>query len=296
MTQPEPAAPFGERELICDQEPVSFYLGTHHPHWVREAPRGVCLFISHNRLKGMKRLPVATPGRGLAVDSGAFMELDMFGKFRTSPEEYVDALLRYDDEICDLAWAAPQDMMCEPFMLVNTGLSIEAHQRATVANFLRLVELWPSSGHGDCPVMPVIQGWTIDDYVRCVGYYEAAGVRLADDYEVVGVGSVCRRQGTAEIGEIFRTLAQLDLPLHGFGVKTQGLAKYGRWLCTADSMAWSAHFRRLPPVDGCMGARGNGVKNCANCLHAALTWRDHVLDVIAKGEDAPEQLDLWSAA
>lgn len=92
--------------------------------------------------------------------------------------------------------------------------------------------------------------------------------------------------------------AALDLPLHGFGVKLEGLARYGRWLSSADSMAWSYHYRRLPPVDGCMGKRGLGVKNCANCLHAALSWREHVLEVIAGAKDAAEQLeiDLWSDA
>lgn len=288
--------------LICDDSPVTFYLGTHHPGWLREephgAPRGVSLFVSHRRLKDLKKLPVAPMGRGYAIDSGAFTELSMFGEFRTGPAEYVQALIRYDEQIGDLAWAAPQDWMCEPFMIERTGLSVAEHQRRTVANFVELASLWPERGHGDCPVMPVIQGWELADYVRCVEMYEDAGVRLAEDYPVVGVGSVCRRQGTAEIGEIFRTLAAMDLPLHGFGVKVGGLARYGRWLCTADSMAWSAHYRRRPPLPGCVGKRGLGVKNCANCMHAALDWRDHVLDVIATAEDADEQLeiDLWSDA
>jgi hypothetical protein len=69
---------------------------------------------------------------------------------------------------------------------------------------------------------------------RCIDLYAQAGVRLAD-YPLVGLGSVCRRQATGEITEIVRSLGVV-LRLHGFGVKTSGLASYGRWLHSADSM------------------------------------------------------------
>jgi hypothetical protein len=270
------------RTLICDDQDMNFYLGTHRPRWLVDAPREVSLFISHRVLAPMKKLP-RPEFRHYAVDSGGFTELSMHGRWVTTPAEYVEALLRYDEEIGDMAWCAPQDWMCEPFMLQQTGLTVAEHQARTVANFVELEALWPVSGYGDCPVMPVIQGWALDDYLRCVDLYEQAGVRLAENYPVVGVGSVCRRQSTAEIAEIFRVLAQLDLPLHGFGVKTGGLARYGRWLTTADSMAWSYQARRNPPLPGC-----SGHKNCANCLTYALQWRDRVLC----GLDRPVQLAL----
>jgi hypothetical protein len=277
--------------LICDDEDLTFYLGSHRDRWLITAPEDVALFISHRILAARKTLPRPPFKRHYAVDSGAFTELSMYGRFKTTPEAYIAALIRYDEEIGDLAWAAPQDWMCEPFMLERTGLTIAEHQQRTVDNFVQLEQLWPESGHGDCPVMPVIQGWTLADYLRCVDMYEAAGVRLAEHYPVVGVGSVCRRQNTREIGEIFRQLAMLDLPLHGFGVKTAGLALYGRWLTTADSMAWSYQARRNPALPECVG---KGHKNCANCLVYALRWRDRVLERVADSEDAPEQLDLWT--
>ncbi|MFD9948759.1 hypothetical protein, partial [Nonomuraea sp. NPDC059022] len=175
--------------------------------------------------------------------------------------------------IGDLDWAAPQDWMCEPWMLAKTGLTIAEHQRRTVANFVRLVELWPDYSDADCPVMPVIQGWTVDDYLACVDLYEQHGVRLAQDYPVVGVGSVCRRQATRDIGDIFQTLAAQDLPLHGFGVKLSGLRRYGRYLTTADSMAWSYAGRRTPTQCG-----STRHKSEANCLIYALAWHARVQD------------------
>lgn len=274
-----------DRTLICDEQAMNFYLGTHRPKWLETAPREVSLFISHRVLAPMKKLP-RPEWRHYAVDSGGFTELSLHGRWVTTPAEYVEALLRYDEEIGDIAWAAPQDWMCEPPMLQQTGLTVAEHQRRTVANFVELEALWPATGYGDCPVMPVIQGWTLPDYLRCVEMYEAAGVRLAD-YPVVGVGSVCRRQSTTEIAEIFRVLAQLDLPLHGFGVKTGGLSRYGRWLTSADSMAWSYQARRNPPLPDC-----SGHKNCAKCLTYALRWRDRVLAAL----ETPYQLDLWEGA
>lgn len=259
--------------MICNDQQFTFYLGTHRDTWLRTAPPDVALFISHRVLAQRKKLPRAPQGRHYAVDSGGFTELLLHGEFRTTPEEYIQALARYDEHIGDIAWAAPQDWMCEPVMLAKTGLTVAEHQRRTVANFIRLVELWDASGApGDCPVMPVIQGWQLDDYLRCVDLYDQAGVRLNRDYPVVGVGSVCRRQATSEIGRIFRELAMLDLPLHGFGVKTAGLRRYGRYLTTADSMAWSYAARRRPPLPGCTGH-----KNCANCLVYALSWRERVV-------------------
>lgn len=274
--------------MICHEEGLTFYLGTHRDRWLITAPKDVALFISHRVLADRKTLPKASPGRHYAVDSGAFTELSLHGEFKTTPEAYIEALARYDEQIGDIAWAAPQDWMCEPFMLERTGLTVAEHQRRTVDNFVRLAELWPAYGYGDCPVMPVIQGWELDDYLRCVDLYGQAGVRLADDYPVVGIGSVCRRQGTGQIGEIFRTLAQLDLPLHGFGVKISGLRLYGRWLVSADSMGWSYRGRRTPTECG-----SPTHKNEANCMPFALAWRERVLK---SAEPRVWQRDLFEEA
>lgn len=53
----------------------------------------------------------------------------------------------------------------------------------------------------ELPYMPVLQGWTRGDYEQCVTLYEAAGVNLSQEPRV-GVGSICRRQGTPEVAEI----------------------------------------------------------------------------------------------
>lgn len=244
------------------------------------------LFVSHRRLAGRRSFPRAIAG--WALDSGGFSELSLFGEWRTTPEDYVRAVRRYDEEIGNLEWAAPQDWMCEPFMLAKTGLTVAEHQQRTVDNFVRLQELW--GDRGTSPFMPVLQGWERDDYLRCMDMYAKAGVDFTK-FPIIGLGSVCRRQATGEIGEIVAALRKVDpdLPLHGFGVKKRGLESYGHMLETADSMAWSFDARRLAaPMPGC-----SGHKNCANCLTFALAWRERVLAAVSQ---RPEQSDLFGGA
>jgi hypothetical protein len=260
-------------------EATTFYLGTHQPHWLG---LGVPLFVSDRRLRRYRRLPRAATA--WALDSGGFTELSQFGTWDTGPTpgEYVARVRRYRDEIGHLAWAAPQDWMCEPFITAKTGLTIGEHQRRTVDNYLRLRDLAP-----DLPIVAVLQGWTPGDYLRCADLYARAGVDLTTA-GLVGVGSVCRRQSTGQGGDILTALHQAGVTrLHGFGFKTLGLARWGHLLASADSMAWSAQARRQPPLPGCTGHR-----SCANCLRYALRWRDRVHTTITTATAQPALFDV----
>lgn len=261
---------------------MKFYLGAHQPHWLWTAD--MSLFVSQRRLKKYVSLPKAK--RSWALDSGGFTELSMFGHWVTTPEMYVSATRRYATEIGNLDWAAPQDWMCEPAIIWKTGLSVDQHQGRTVENLLTLRHLAP-----DLTFIPVLQGWKLQDYVRCAERYRAEGIDLQDE-PVVGVGSVCRRQGDEEIAKVFRTLGDLGFKCHGFGVKTQGLLAYAEYLVSCDSMAWSYDARRNPPLPG------HSHKNCANCLVYASRWRDRLMakvkfvEMVVKVEDLSEALGL----
>jgi hypothetical protein len=246
---------------------VKFYLGSHEPSHLATAR--VPLFVSHRRLSRLKTLRPAA--EVWALDSGGFSELSLYGEWRTTPAEYVAAVRRYDEEIGRLEWAAPMDMMCEAPVIAKTGLTITEHQKRTVVNFIELCELWDSHS-SDCPFMPVLQGQSPPDYVDCMDLYEAAGVRLAD-YPLVGVGSVCRRQHTAEIAEVLTAIldAAPGTPLHGYGCKTLGLRRYGHLLTSADSLGWSYRARYADPLPG------HTHKACVNCLEFALRWRRNVV-------------------
>jgi hypothetical protein len=220
------------------------------------------LFVSHRRLARLNRLPAAATR--WALDSGGFSELSLFGAWRTSPATYAAAIVRYRDEIGRIDWAAPQDWMCEPFIIAKTGRTIADHQRATVAN---LIELRARVGS---IVIPVLQGWQLSDYVACAELYRDAGIDLRGE-PLVGLGSVCRRQGTSTIAGIVGELASYGFSLHGFGVKTRGLGLYAGQLTSADSMAWSYSARRRSALAGCSH------RSCANCARWALHWREKVV-------------------
>lgn len=255
---------------------MKFWLGTHQTDWLGRAD--FPLFVSHRRLSTRKRLPQAVVP--WALDSGGFSEISLHGRWVTGEAEYVEAVRRYQAEIGRLAWAAPQDWMVEPVMLAKTGLTVGDHQRLTVANYCRLTQTAP-----DLPFIPVLQGWTLDDYLACVQLYEQAGVDLWAQ-PIVGVGSVCRRQHTGEVARLLSELACLGLRLHGFGVKTMGLATYAWALASADSMAWSFNARKHPAMDGCSH------RSCSNCIRWAARWRADVLE----SASTPQQPMLGAVA
>jgi hypothetical protein len=74
-----------------------------------------------------------------------------------------------------------------------------------------------------------------------------------------------------------RSLAARDLALHGFGVKTAGLARYQNALASTDSMAWSFRGRHVP---GCTSTH----RSESNCLSFALRWRNNLLTKLTAGQ------------
>jgi hypothetical protein len=251
-----------------------FYLGIHQLHWLERTT--VPLFVSRCRFLARKNNFLARRrkwprARGRWVlDSGAFSEIRDHGRWRVDARTYADQVSVIVEWVGGVDWVAIQDWMCEPPMLVKTGLSIAEHQARTVRSFVELRQIAP-----DVPWVPVLQGWRKDDYLDCVDQYLAAGVDLAEQ-PVVGLGSVCRRQGTDEFVAIVRALVACGVTLHGFGVKTTGLARVAPLLASSDSLAWSFTARRLqrPGLPECVEG---GHKNCANCLPFALSWRERLL-------------------
>lgn len=161
-------------------------------------------------------------------------------------------------------FAACRDMMCEPFMLEKTGLTIRDHQLWTIESYMNLRAIAPW-----IQWLPVVQGWRLEDYQRHVEMYRESGIDLTK-LERVGVGSVCRRQATKEGAAIIMGVAKMGIRVHAFGVKSDGLKLFGDHIASADSMAWSFVARRRKILlNGC---RGGKHKNCANCMRWALEW------------------------
>jgi len=251
---------------------MKFYLGTDRANWLWNGQlNNVPLFVSHRTLRRYKNFQPATTNWSL--DSGGFTELSLHGEWTIRPSEYIAAIRRYQNEIGMLDWASPQDWMCEPVMLKRTGKNIDMHQWLTINNFLEL--RWQAP---DLPIIPALQGWERDDYLRHVDYYMKAGIDLTTE-PLVGLGSVCRRQATWEAAEI--TQALQPLRLHAYGAKRDAIGLYGELLTSCDSMAWS-YTGRYSPDPNCPK------RACAHCLHFALDWREKALN--------PERPTLWGTS
>lgn len=240
-----------------------FFLGTHMDNWLKTWT--VPLFVSRRRL--IRRKQLLRAAGPWALDSGGFTELTKYGGWTVSSKDYAADVRRFSAGIGRMEWAATQDWMCETVALAMTGKTVAEHQRLSVRSYLDLREIAP-----EVPWVPVIQGWTKADYLACADLYRAEGVDLAA-LPIVGVGSVCRRQHTAEAYSIFAALNAQGLRLHGFGLKIQGLEMAAHLLASADSMAWSYGARKEPPMPGCTH------RSCANCPRYARRWRDRVVGI-----------------
>lgn len=243
---------------------MKFYLGTHMEGWLQK-DTDIPLFISYRRLRRKKNFTKAK--MSWALDSGGFSELSLYGEWTISPQQYLQDVEIYNKEIGNLDWAAIQDYMCEPHILQKTKLGIKQHQLLTCMSYM-----WLKS-KSDINFIPILQGWELDDYLHHRDLYYKFGVDLTTS-QTTGVGSVCRRQGTNEIGQIMSRLHTEGISIHGFGVKMQGIEKYGKYLTSSDSLAWSINARYEDPLEECTHS------NCANCFIYATQWRDKILKKI----------------
>jgi hypothetical protein len=286
-------------DAMWDEKLAELYLGTHERHWLHdeqyeESLKGLTLFVSRVRLAERKSaFPKAL--HPYCIDSGGFSELQKHGRWTITAAEYVAEIRRYlselGPELCK--WVAQMDYMTEKIVIEGgmasrgvrfhgtrelRGLkpgdpeqdftaAVRIHQRLTVDNYVELVSLAP-----EIRFIPVLQGQLLEDYEYCDQLFREAGVDLSKA-PVVGLGSVCRRQATAEIEEIVNHFHAKGYRLHGFGVKTLGLERYASKLVSADSMAWSDDARRSPegPLPG------HTHKNCANCPDWAIRWHRRIV-------------------
>jgi hypothetical protein len=174
------------------------------------------------------------------LDSGGFTALNKWGDYPFSPDEYLSLIERDNPSI-----AASMDYPCEPDISRESLLSNDDRIVATVQYAKYLTDRDPR-------VVPVIQGYEIDEYHECIRLMKRAGVPL----HRVAIGSLCRRQRTQEIASLAWNL-RLLLPqssIHGFGIKISALRHPEVWACfdSIDTNAWEWWIR---------GRKMNGIIN-----------------------------------
>ena len=243
---------------------MKFYIGTWQPKHIERTSQP--LMISYRWIKN-RRKPIEQKAE-LALDSGGFTEIATHGKWTISPEEYVSSIRRLIRDVnLKFNFIAPQDWMCEPEMIEKTGLSVKEHQRLTVENYLYLKEIAP-----DLPIIPVVQGHTMNEYIQCCDLYKSKGIDLSS-LPLIGVGSVCRREKTQEISDILSWFSENGMKVHAFGVKKAGLINSRKNIFSADSMAWSVNARR---DESLCQHKHDCASSCRNCLNYALAWTKRI--------------------
>lgn len=162
----------------------------------------------------------------------------------------------------DVAWT--MDFPCEPSVRKAGNYDPKQAQILTNENSRKLEELT------DFPVSHVVQGWTLDDYMRNLELIKEEGLMTGR----LGIGSICRRGKTQEVSRIIREVRR-NVPgwvkLHGFGIKTDVLNTPARYdLYSADSMSWAYGWRGFTRNERTMKVKILGLQKYISAIEPML--------------------------
>lgn len=170
----------------------------------------------------------------LFCDSGGFLAARRWGDFPYSEKEYVDWL-----KTLNPTWCATMDYCLEPELKRQDK---ERFIQGTVEKAEKLMTGWPY-----LPWVPVIQGYEVEDYLRCAELYREAG--LIRPY--MGIGSLCRRERDIERVVSNIGWALPDTRFHLFGVKLNSLGSpiVRKYAASSDSAAWQWYDGKMRYVN-----------------------------------------------
>lgn len=227
-------------------------------------------------------------GLDAALDSAGFVAMSKYGSYRWSMEDYMDLAQAHP-----WTWFASMDMCCESEVADDRPLRL-LRMAATANNCARLNRI-ADEREMQRP-MPVLQGWTAQEYLECINW-----MPFAEWPDLVGVGSVCRRQLTGPDG-LFEIIDAIDavLPphvkLHLFGVKSTALNKLADHprIASTDSMAWDFGARMERRTGRDMDFRVGHMKKWADGQQKILDDTLAAVELRSVGQQ-PSQLGLGDA-
>lgn len=164
------------------------------------------------------------------LDSGGFTLLNLYGKYPFSIIAFMNLVAFLNPH-----YYASMDYPCEPDISRQLDLMSNAERiKATVANAIAMTE-WESHVRGK--LVPVIQGYTLDEYRQCIDLYH----KLGTIREYMAVGSMCRRISNAELHNLIPGITdharQASVKrLHFFGLKlSESLRDLSEFIWSRDS-------------------------------------------------------------
>jgi hypothetical protein len=210
-------------------------------------------FVRRARESGRVRfaLPAAGKYAGMdtALDSAGFVAMSRYNGFDWTVQQYMDLVAAND-----WTWYAQLDCCCEP--------EVARDESARILRIAETARLYGACAEeadrrGLKAPMPVLQGWTVEDYRRSAGSLPAA-----EWPSLVGIGSVCRRNvggpdGIIAIVDALDRVLPGHVQMHLFGVKGQALdVLHGHErIYSMDSMSWDMAARRKWPTGRTMKKR-----------------------------------------
>lgn len=186
----------------------------------------------------------------LFIDSGGYSVLDERSSYPTTDAEYLDFLIPLQDR---LEYFALRDYPISPEILSRYGRTVEDHQRLTADRHRSLLDLLDDETIDAQPVA-VVQGWTLDDYLRHLD-----DLRDVDDSLLegrVGIGSLVGRDvdDVRTIVTGVRSALPSSATVHGFGLSREAL-RYRDVVEALDSADSTAYERRArwatPEAESC---------------------------------------------
>ena len=186
------------------------------------------------------------------LDSGGFSCLNRYRDYPWTPEAYRSLIWHYKPD-----YVATMDYPCEPEIKRLIPLGSGEASRALETNYSRIratvfLAIWLLEQ--DLPahttVVPVIQGYTLEEYLTCVDLYEKHGIFDIADY--FAIGSMCRRWRVEEIAKLVTGIVDYvwsthpNVRFHLFGLKLSALKNRAIFerAYSVDSAAWSLNPKR----------------------------------------------------
>lgn len=225
------------QEFLAEFWPSIFYVGL-NPRWqmYKFLPDGVNVMFSaagfwDNDRREWRRKHKFHKKFGLTfLDCGGFTLLNQYVDYPFSTINLANLIARLNPD-----FYVPMDYSCEPEISRNLGLMSNRQRiEGTVKNAVKLAD-WESHLRGE--MVPVIQGYSLDEYRYCLDLYDQAG--LIRDY--MAVGSMCRRISSKELNNlipgIYYEAQKLGCSkLHFFGLKlSPDLEIYDEMIFSRDS-------------------------------------------------------------